>query len=192
MICLFCFWACSINDFDAFLKSNNVNLNFNGSFTVKSKSSTPLILLGENQSSKQLLKINVRQVKNYAEALAEVKKSIFLIVSQYEFTMAPYPGQITIASNCGLEFHPKLNIINEVYYITAYVNERLALSLCKSDGYSYSVSTAYFHDADKSQLLTVDFYQSKDVPQIASDNFFRINIKNVKNINLAEFSNLIK
>jgi hypothetical protein len=180
-----CFFllACARNDFDTFLNNN---------FTIKTKSTIPLILLGKNSTGNQLLKINIKHVQNYNDALAEIKKSLFLILSQYEFTMAPYPGQITTAINCGSTFHPKLNYKDNVYYISAYANERLALSICQGDMYSFYVSTTYFFDSSSNQLLTIDYYQNKNGKQEDPIKFFNKYFTNLTNINLSEFKDLLK
>ncbi|MBC7538054.1 MAG: hypothetical protein H7281_04490 [Bacteriovorax sp.] len=182
--------SCSRNNFDSFLKENKTKLDFNSTFQVKTKSSVPLFVLGENISKEQLLKINIKHVKDNNKALDEIKKSIFLIVSQYEFTMAPYPGQITVATNCGTALHPKLNYKNNVYYISSFANERLALSICQGDEYSLIVSTAYFYEPSTNLLLSVDFYQKKNIFNTDPSIFFKDHFKEINNINLSRFKNL--
>lgn len=185
--------ACSRNEFDNLLRDHKTSLNFDGQFSVKSLTDKPLIILGENQQNKQLLKIHIKPAADLNSARDEVKKSLFLMMGQYEFSLAPYPGQITTAVNCGTDFKPVLIENGPASLIKAYANERLALSICKEDDYFYQIYTSYFFNEDEKQLLTVDYYQPKETAKDAlAVNFFSENFKELKTINLKEFSNLLR
>jgi hypothetical protein len=189
---IFFLLSCSNSELDNFFKENNVHLSLGDSFLVKTKSLRPLIVLTENSKQNELLKINIKAVKNYEQAFLEAKKTIILIVSQYEFTMAPYPGQITVATNCGTALHPRLIDRGNLNVITAFANVRLALSICEGDDYQYKVATSFFVNSENNQLLIVDYYYNKLSNEAVSLKFFKDNFKNYKNINLADFKDLIR
>lgn len=185
--------SCSRNEFDNVLRDHKTTLDFDGRFSVKSVSDKPLIVLGENLQQKELIKIHIKTVSDLAAAKEEVKKSLFLMMGQYEFSLAPYPGQITTAVNCGTDFKPARIEKENVMFIKAYANERLALSICKEDDYFYQIYTSYFLNEDHKQLLLVDYYMEKSA---ANDDkaaaFFAENFKSLKSIDLKEFASLIR
>lgn len=124
--------------------------------------------------------------------MEEIKKSLVLILSQYEFSMAPYPGQITAATNCGSSFRPKLVREGALTYLKAFANARLALSICASDGYKYNLSTAYFVNKENSILIIADYYQQSPASSGRERKLFNENFKNFKNVDLSPFSTLLQ
>ncbi len=154
------FFSCARNDFDQALKQQSLPIDFEGLFTLKSFSPGPFILIGESIENKGLIKINVRPIPNDSTLDKELKKQIVRIASQFQFSMAPYPGQLTQAINCGKRFQPRIIKENKISIIKAFANKRLALSICQSDEFSYDLITAYFLDAKSNQLISVEIYQS--------------------------------
>lgn len=161
-------------------------------FVIKTKNQQPLLVLAENKSSEEMIKIQIKAVKDYPDAFKEVKKSIILIASQFEFTMAPYPGQITEATNCGNKFKPKLINSNSLSYVAAFSNERLALSICEGDFYKYKTITSFFINESNTQLLVVDYYSKGEVRDNDGARFLSLKFKNYKNINLDNLDILIR
>lgn len=185
--------SCSRNDFDNFLNERKVELSFNGKFNIKSKNENPLILLGESADHQQLIKISAKDVSDKQTALKEVKKTLLLVLGQYEFTLAPYPGQITIAADCGTDRRPSLEKFSDTSFLRAYSNERLALSICKADDYTYVLGTAFFYNSKTHKLISVDFYQQKDHASLAlASDFFSTHFRGWEILDLSGFSLLIK
>lgn len=122
----------------------------------------------------------------------EIKKSLMLILSQYEFTMAPYPGQITAATNCGTTYRPKMFQKDGLSYLRTYANDRMALSICNSDEYKYVLTTSYFLNKENKSLLIVDFYQGHHKDDEKEIRLLRENFNNFRNVDLQTFKNILK
>lgn len=152
--------SCSQSEFDTKLSETGIKSNFNNEFQLKSYNQFPFILIGKDKDDKVQLKIQVKKVKSVEEANAEVNKAVFLTNSQYEFTLAPYPGQITDAANCGVTKKPQKIKVEKFNFIKKYTNERLALSICDTDPSSYTLFTSYFYDKSSSNVIIVDYYVS--------------------------------
>lgn len=192
LLCLLIISCAAKNEYDDFFSTQNIPLNFNSEFQVRSKSLTPLLILGENSTKTELLKVHIKPIKDSQNAMEEIKKSLVLILSQYEFSMAPYPGQITAATNCGTTFRPKLVREGRLTYLKAFANARLALSICAADGFNYNLSTAYFVNKENSILIIADFYQQPPASPGKEIKLYNENFKNFKNVDLSPFSPLMR
>lgn len=175
------------------MNAHKTSLNFHGRFNVKSVGDSPLIALGENADKNELIKINIKSSPDINAASEEVRKSLFLIMGQFEFNLAPYPGMITTAANCGNEFKPVVVQFEKISAIRAFANQRLALSICKEDDYFYQLYTSYFYNEKEHQLISVDYYQTKNQnASISANKFFLDNFKELHNIDLNSYQAIIK
>lgn len=176
------FVSCSKSEFDTKLSETGINLKFEKEFQLKSYNQFPFILIGENTKNSSQLKIQIKKVKSLDEANDEVKKAIFLTNSQYEFSLAPYPGQITDAASCGKSKKPSANKFSNINIIKKYTNSRLALSICDTDPSNFIMYTSFFYDKNSSNLIIVDYYVSNELSQPAL--FFKKHFNEFINLEL--------
>jgi hypothetical protein len=182
--------SCSKSEFDNLLDKNNIPLNFDGDFSLKSISTDPFILIGENLKNKDIIKIHTKDINSLEIAKQEIKKNILLIQSQFEFTLAPYPGQITAASNCGEKFKPQISTFQNLNFLNVFANERLALSICDSDIFYYHVLTSFYLDSSKKKLIIVDYYYRENKDRVLK--LFHSKFNKLLNINFAEIDSSLK
>lgn len=181
--------GCSRNKFETELKKRSIPVTFDNFFELKSLSEDPFIIIGENSEKGIVIKINVREIKNDVDSA--VKKNLQQILSQYQFSMAPYPGQLTTALTCGSAKHPQLTEEHGLSILNTFANERLALSICDEDDFVFKVKTAYFQTSDN-KLLIVDLYQKKDDQSKISQQVLGVNFKELKFVSLKPFSPILK
>jgi hypothetical protein len=178
-------------DVEKFFQENQVKVSLDDSFALKSKSDQLHLILAENKARGELVKVHIKNVKNHNEVIEEIKKTIVLLLSQFEFTIAPYPGQITDAANCGTKYHPRSSQKDGLDFLTMYSNERLALSICDSDDVNYKIETYFYTNLSENQLLIVDYYQNKNGANNSSMSMKDV-FKNYQNVHLDIFKNIIQ
>lgn len=153
--------GCSKNSFDSFLEQHGLPLNFEGRFDLVSFNESPAIVVGEERSKKGFIKVKYWKKASLEEAHNEIKNNLVRLASQYQFSMAPYPGQLSTIANCGKEFLPKIVKYEWGAAIYAHANERMALTICQGDIAFYEYSQSFFWDKKGMRLLNIELYQKK-------------------------------
>jgi len=171
-------------ELNKYFEANNIQLKLSDSFELKNISSLQPVIRAEDSSNHRIIKISVKSLADKNSIEEEVKKAILLVATQYEFTMAPYPGQITEATNCGHQFRPVIVKNNNLSFLKLFSNSRLALSICDSDGYTYKTAMAFYKNPSASQLLIVEYFYQADKPETPED-FLKQNFKNYQNIDIS-------
>ncbi len=153
--------SCQKNIFEQNLKTIFQEADFNGEFNQTSFSSTPFILIGESKNGEKI-KIRNFIFKNDNELMNSIKRVITLYDSQFVFSVAPYPGQITTEIECGSNYKPKKLILKSFTAIRYFSNSRLGLAICNNDKKNYA-QYLFFIKASENNVLAIDLYLEKEV-----------------------------
>ncbi len=183
--------ACTGNKFEEAIHENSLDITFDSFFNLKSVSRDPLIIIGENAEKKLIIKFNIKSLKN-KKPEEEIKRTLIRLLSQYQFSMAPYPGQLTTAIKCGSKYHPQIRELSKISSIVSFTNERLAVSVCDEEVHSYQQTTVFLIDALKKRLIIVDIYQHKELEEFTSQKLLSKYFINSDIVDLSEFNQLFK
>lgn len=154
------FWvSCTRNEFISKFNQYSTETKLKREFEITSSNDLPIILIGKDKDNNQ---IKFRFFENILpeQLNAKIKQVIYLYNAQFEFTTAPYPGQITTATNCGTLYRPEFKNLKGLKYIKYFSNARLGLSICDSDEYKY-YQYLFFLKNGKNRFIAVDYYSNK-------------------------------
>ena len=192
LVILFFLFSCVKNNFDLKLKEYKLPLNFDSYYELAQLSEEPIIILGENAENGSVIKIKVIPLDAGKEINEVIRNHLARTISNYKFSSAPYPGQLTQIVNCGVTKRPFLNLASQINYMTLYGRDRLGLAICDSDHYTHMSYTSFFLEEKSNRLIEVEFREVKR----NKDNQFQVLLRekfiNLKAIPLKPFENLFQ
>ncbi len=161
ILIMFILLGCSRNEFVS--KFNNISSETKllTEFEISNYNESPFILIGKDKDNNQL---KIRFFENVSKDAvnSKIKQLIYLYNTQFEFTTAPYPGQITTATNCGQLYRPTVKSTKSIKYVAYFANSRLGLTICDSDEYNY-YQYLFFLQNGQNGLIAVDYYSTKSL-----------------------------
>lgn len=154
--------SCLKNDFNSKLSTVST-ISIKKDFEVISFNDDPFILIGKDQFNNHLkLRLFPNLTNNELEK--KINQIILLYNSQFEFTTAPYPGQITTATSCGKQYKPKFIKIKNIEIMRYYATKRFGLAICDTDSFKYFQYLFFIRNSEKS-IFAGDFYSLKDLSE---------------------------
>ena len=108
--------------------------------------------------SDNLLRVEMKSDASREESDRNIESRTTTIISQFENSRSPYPGEISDEIKCDDKFKP----IYRDGYVIAYLNSRLTYGACSEEGNAYrSLLTWQYCDKQK-KLYQLEFIYPKD------------------------------
>lgn len=160
LVIIFLLNSCVKNNFDMKLKEYNLPLQFDGNFELVQFSEEPIILLGENSENGNVIKVRIIPINANMDLPNIIKNQLAKTISNYQYSSAPYPGQLSQIVNCGTKKRPILKYFGNFSYMQLYGRDRLGLSICDSDHFTHMSYTSYFLDEKSNRVIVVDLRET--------------------------------
>ena len=155
--------SCTRNEFVSKFNQLSSENKLKHEFEIINFNDSPIIFVGKDKENNHI-KIRIFENIHPNEFTTKIRQIINLYNSQFEFTTAPYPGQITTATNCGTKFRPIFSKNSGTNYIKYFANIRLGLSICDSDDYRYHQYLFFLKNGPNS-IIAIDYYSNKSLDE---------------------------
>jgi hypothetical protein len=176
--------SCAKDDPQSKLKEHDLNLPISSSFKIVQISKSPIIFSAEDSIENNFIKIKITPLSKSQRAMDEVKNQVLRTISNYSFSSAPYPGQLTQIINCGKRKKPKLQHFGNFSLMVLYARDRFGLSICDSDSFSHMSYTSFYLDEKLNRMIEIEYRQNFRNRSDQYFKFFNRNFLNLKPISL--------
>ena len=184
--------SCSKNNFDLKLKEYKLPATFEGYFELAQFSDEPVIMIGENAENGNILKLKILPLTTSMGIHDLVKNQLARTISNYQYSSAPYPGQMTQIIGCGTKRRPTLNYSGDFSYMSLYGRDRLGLVICDSDQYTHMSYTSFYLDEKSNRIVEVEFRQVKRDQSDQYLDFLKNKLSRLKPISLKPYEEMFK
>ena len=192
LILIFFLVSCVKNNFDLKLRDYKLPINFEGYYELVQLSEEPIIILGENAENGNIIKIKIIPLELEKTAEFLIRNHLARTISNYKFSTAPYPGQLTQIVNCGTKMRPILNLTGQFNYMSLYGRDRLGLAICDTDQFTHMSYTSFFLDEKSKRIIEVEFREIKRDKSEQFLVFLKTKFTDLKPISLKPFEGMFQ